>query len=56
MAFGDPGHDIDDTPGAIGVAPVLGLDATLGVLAEPGGAGRSLVGPVLPGEPAAVEG
>ena len=45
--LGDLLHRVDDVPGALGAAAVPGLHAALGVVAEPGGAGRPLVAPVL---------
>ncbi len=47
---------VDDVPGALdAAAPVVGLDATVGILAEPGRAGGRLGARVLAGQPATAE-
>ncbi len=48
-------HRVDDVPGPVGAAPVVGLHAAAGILAEAGRAGRALVTAVLAGQPAAAE-
>jgi pimeloyl-ACP methyl ester carboxylesterase len=50
--IGDLLDRVDDMPGPLGAAPVVGLHAAVGVLAETGRAGRALVTPVLAGQPA----